>query len=109
MEKLDRAILDWIAAHNDDAALAAQLEAPTVRKRDYMQTGFFTYFEPQPELPQVESGFRPACPHISAPRLPDGAGCTLFLRDGRLHYLEIYSRGGFIPETLEDFRLGEAG
>jgi hypothetical protein len=37
----------------------------------------------------------------------DGAGCNLFLRNGRLHYLEIYARGGFIPETVDVFKLEE--
>ncbi|MDP6150500.1 MAG: hypothetical protein QGH46_04615 [Gammaproteobacteria bacterium] len=109
MEKLDQEILRWIAAHNSDAALGDHLEAASVKKRDYMRTGFFTYFEPQPDLPPVDSAIKPTCPHISSPELMDGAGSTLFLRNGQLHYLEIYSRGGFIPEELEDFQLGDAG
>ncbi len=109
MEKLDREILGWITAHNDDATLGAHLEAASVKKRDFMQTGFFIYFDSQPDLPPVDPGVRPACPHISAPELVDGAGCTLFLRNGQLHYLEIYSRSGFIPEKLETFQLGESG
>ena len=105
MQKLDSDILEWIAAHNDDAALKAQLAAATERRRDYMRTGFFLYLDTDRQLEPVASGFRAACPHITSPELMDGAGCTLFLRDGYLHYLEVYARGGFLPEQLEDYRL----
>jgi hypothetical protein len=37
--------------------------------------------------------------------LMDGAGVSLFMKNGRLHYLEIYSRGGFMPETMETWHL----
>ena len=42
---------------------------------------------------------------LEAPGLMHGAGSALFLRDGRLHYLEIYARGGFFPEQPESYRL----
>lgn len=104
---VDRDILDWIAAHTDDAALRAQLQRATVKKRDVMRTGFFVYFE-TPDGDAAEPGLRPVCPHLEAPGLMDGAGCELFLRDGRLHYMEVYARGGFLPEPLQDYQLGPA-
>jgi hypothetical protein len=107
MAKLDQEILRWVAANNGDATLGTHLEAASVRKRDYMKTGFLIYFDPKPDLPPIDSTIKAVCPHISSPELMDGAGCTLFLRNGQLHYLEIYSRGGFIQEQLEDFQLGE--
>jgi hypothetical protein len=105
MEKLDREVLDWIGAHTGDRTLAAHIDSATVKKRDYMRTGFFVYFESQADLPAIDSSVRPVCPHVTSPELMDGAGCSLFLRSGQLHYLEIYSRGGFIPEQLENFEL----
>jgi hypothetical protein len=106
LEKLDREVLDWIAAHTGDVALSAHIEAAAAKKRDYMRTGCFVYFEPRPELAVIDAAVRPVCPHVTSPELMDGAGCSLFLRNGQLHYLEIYSRGGFIPEQLESFELG---
>ncbi len=103
MEQVDRDILDWIASATGDAALSNQIRSAVVRKRDYTRTGFFVYFEPDGAAEPAAA--KPVCPMLQAPGLPDGAGCDLFLRDGRLHYLEVYARGGFLPEPLDDYRL----
>ena len=105
MNKLDKAILDWIGENNDNDLLSQQLAAAAVARRDYMKTGFFIYLRLSGDLPRLADGFRPRCPDIQAAGLIDGAGTTLFLRDGRLHYLEIYARGGFFPPELSDFEL----
>jgi len=104
MEKVDRDILDWIAAETGDPALSAQIAKASVKRRDYTRTGFFVYFEPDPAA--EPAGAAPVSPRLEAPGLMDGAGCDLFLRDGRLHYLEVYARGGFLPEPLADYQLG---
>lgn len=106
LQAVDRDILDWIAEHSADPALAGQIENARASRRDYTRTGFFVYFEPDPAAAPVPSGVRPVSARLDAPGLLDGAGCDLFLRDGRLHYLEVYARGGFLPETLDDYRLG---
>ena len=105
MEQLDRDILDWIAMQTADDALHEQIRCAAVRKRDYMRTGFFTYFDVPDTAPVISGELRPVCPHIESPDLMDGAGCGLFIRNGRLHYLEIYARGGFFPESLERYEL----
>jgi hypothetical protein len=107
MEILDRQILDWIASRSDNAVLREQLLHAQVIRRDYMQTGFFIYFElPESTLP-LQNITRPLCPDISSSLLFAGAGTALFFRNGKLHYLEIYARGGFFPENIEDFQLLE--
>jgi len=106
MEQVDRDILDWIASASGDAALAAQIAVAEVKKRDFLRTGFLVYFAPlDAAVPVVPAGVRPVCPHLESPELMDGAGCDLFLRNGRLHYLEVYARGGFMPEQPEGYRL----
>jgi len=107
MQALDRQILDWIASRSDNAALREQFRHAQVIRRDYMRTGFFTYFElPASTLP-LSNVIRPLCPDISSPLLLDGAGTAVFFRAGKLHYLEIYARGGFFPENIEEFELLE--
>lgn len=105
MEKLDSDILRWIVANNSNDALAGQLAAASVTRRDYTRTGFFIYLAVPETLPLVDAAFRPVCPDIAAPELLDGAGTSLFCRDGRLHYLELYARGGFFPESLDIYQL----
>lgn len=107
MEQLDRDILTWIAGRTGDPDLAGQIAAAGVRKRDSVQTGFFVYLETDTGLPRVGSQVRPVCPRIDGPGLMDGAGCSLFLRDGYLHYLEIYARGGFFPPEFAGWQLSE--
>ena len=105
MEQLDRQIIDWIAANATDEAVASQLRAASVRKRDYMRTGYFVYLDVPDDTPPIEGKINVVCPDIASSELLDGAGTELFLRDGRLHYLEIYARGGFFPPDLTEFRL----
>ncbi|MBT8421770.1 MAG: hypothetical protein HKN56_04285 [Gammaproteobacteria bacterium] len=102
----DKDILDYIAAQTGDAALTQQIQQAEVSRRDYTRTGLFVYFEPNAGAAAVAQGVRPVSARLDAPELMDGAGCDLFLRDGRLHYLEVYARGGFLPENLQDYRLG---
>jgi len=108
MEALDRDILNWIAERTGDPALSDQLAGAAVKRRDYMRTGFFLYLEAPAEAPTVDAGLRPICPHIIGSDLMDGAGCSLFLKNGRLHYLEVYARGGFMPESPEHYELQDA-
>jgi hypothetical protein len=105
MDKLDREILDWIASHSDDRMLREQLHHAKVVRRDYMRTGFFVYFELPDGVPLLDGIVRPLCPDILSPLLLDGAGSSLFFKNGRAHYLEIYARGGFFPKNLAEFQL----
>ena len=106
MEDLEKGILEWIAIHSDSAELSSQIASATVQRRDFMGTGLFLYLNVPADQPDVPANVRPVCPHIESEMLMDGAGCNLFMKNGQLHYLEVYSRGGFMPERLQDWRLG---
>jgi hypothetical protein len=108
MEALDRQIVDWIASRSDNAAFREQLLSAQVIRRDYMRTGFFIYFELPESTAPLTNIVRPLCPDVSSPLLFDGAGTALFFRNGKVHYLEIYARGGFFPENIEEFKLLES-
>ncbi len=105
LNKLELALCEWISAQTGDPLLAEQLASVAVKRRDYVRTGFFVYLDTSADRSEISADVRPCCPQILGPELPFGAGCNLFLKNGRLHYLEIYARGGFMPETLEHFEL----
>jgi hypothetical protein len=107
VEALEQDILNWIADHSASVELAAQISAAVVKKRDSMPTGVFLYFAVADDLAAVAQTVKPQCPHIDGADLMDGAGCSLMLKNGYLHYLEIYTRGGFMPEALEHYELRE--
>jgi len=108
MGELEQAVLGWIAQHSGSQELADQIAAAEVQKRDFMGTGLFLYLGVPEGFVPIPDGTRPVCPHIRSDMLMDGAGSSLFMKNGCLHYLEIYSRGGFMPETLEKWELGLA-
>jgi hypothetical protein len=109
MHKLDQEILAWIAERTDSNELKAQISSANVAKRDYMRTGYFIYFAVAPEVLPVDKSLKLVSPDILSTELRDGAGTTLFLRNGKIHYLEIYARGGFFPESLESYSLAMPG
>jgi hypothetical protein len=108
MGDLEEAILCWISENTGSPELEAQIRFAEVVKRDFMGTGLFLYLRVPESLDAIPDSVSPNCPHISSSMLMDGAGSSLFMKNGRLHYLELYSRGGFMPETLEKWEL-EAG
>jgi hypothetical protein len=105
MPGLDQDILDWISERSESKPLQAQIVGAKVVKRDYMRTGYFIYYEVAGDAAPVEKSGPLKSPDIMSPELPFGAGTTLFLRDGKLHYLEIYARGGFFPEDIQSYEL----
>jgi len=105
MNKFEKDVLDWVAEHSDCAELAAQIGAASLKKRDFMGTGCFLYLEVPDDMPPISADVKPVCPRVNSTMLMDGAGCSLFLRSGKLHYLEVYARGGFMPEDLQEWQL----
>ncbi len=105
---LEAQILEWIAERTPSPELSRQLRGAEVARRDYVRTGYFVYLRPSEESSAIEGRPKIQHPFIESPVLPDGAGCSLILKDGQLHYLEIYARGGFFPENLTDYELRPA-
>ena len=105
MTRLEQDVLQWIADHSGDSGLRAQIERASEKKRDFVGTGVFLYLQVPPDCPPLPQGVVTSTPTIVSPSLMDGAGASLFLKDGRLHYLELYSRSGFLPEELDDYDL----
>ena len=105
MGELETAVLNWIVENTDSPELAAQIRVAEAGKRDFMGSGLFLYLNVPDSLEPIPQGVSANCPHISSSMLMDGAGSSLFMKNGRLHYLEVYSRGGFMPEALEEWEL----
>ena len=105
MTNLEQAVLRWISDHSSDSALQGQLAAAKEKRRDFVGTGVFLYLDVPRDCPSVSRDVAMSCPRIVSPHLPDGAGVSLFLKEGYLHYLELYSRSGFLPEKLDEFDL----
>ncbi|MEC9374908.1 MAG: hypothetical protein VYA80_00895 [Pseudomonadota bacterium] len=103
--QLEQKLLHWIDSNTSNPFLSKQIESVSLKRRDYTRTGFFIYLNVDSACASVPANVQPICPLIKSQELFDGAGCNLFLREGQLHYLEIYARGGFLPENLENFQL----
>ena len=63
-----------------------------IDSRDFSDVGFFTNFEVSENLPLVEPpNFTAGNVDIQLENLPNGAGCVLFIRDGKISLLECYT------------------
>jgi len=109
MDDLLGRIIDWFGNRSGDAVLQEQLRSARVVRCDYVRTGYFVYFSVPEDAPLAAGVASVPGPDIVGPELLDGAGTTVFCRDGRLHYLEIYTRGGFFPQDPGDCQLADAG
>lgn len=105
MTALETQIIEWIVDKTTSSELKRQLGGAEVLRRDYVRTGYFVYLHLAEGFSSIEGRPKIQHPFIKSSALPDGAGCSLILKDGYVHYLEIYARGGFFPENLSDYEL----
>jgi hypothetical protein len=101
---LEAAILARIVARYQLPALTAQVQHCRVSQREYSGAGFFTTLEIPDSLDALPSDIKTpldGC-QVAAPGLLPGAGSLLFVREGRLDFLEVYTiEGDIVPEATE--------
>ncbi len=107
MTKLEKDILEWIAAHCDDKALATQCCMATVVSREHTGVGVYVNLELPDSAPACDIVRSPMHPYIESPQLEAGGGCVLFLENGRVSTLELYAYGDSFPDEMEEYSLHE--
>jgi hypothetical protein len=81
--------------------LRQQFAAAKIVSRNFSGVGFFTDFEVPDTAPLVEpSHFAAGNVDIQLENLRYGAGCVLFVRDGKLDFLECYTFSEPWPEQI---------
>jgi hypothetical protein len=103
---LEATLLRNIAECYQNPALAAQIGQCRVTLREYSGCGVFTTLEVPADSPLIVS----AAPtfdgnDMEAPELSGGAGSVLFIRDGRLHFLEVFAYADGDPTDLDSLTL----
>lgn len=83
------------------AALRKQYLSIHVVRHEFSGNGFFTTFEVPEGIPIVTpKNISGGNVEIELENLPNGAGCVLFIRDGKLSMLEIYSNTDPWPDRI---------
>ncbi|GAB3582201.1 hypothetical protein [Hymenobacter daeguensis] len=103
---LEAALLQGIAEFYRNDALAAQISQCRVTLREYSGCGFFTTLVVPDDSPGIDVGkpYLNGC-DVEAAGLSHGAGSILFVRDGRLDFLEVFAYLDGDPAALHDFTL----
>lgn len=103
---LEAALLRNIAECYQNPALAAQIDRCRVTLREYSGCGFFTTLVVPADSPVIVSAAQTFDGNdIEAPELSGGAGSVLFIRDGRLHFLEVFAYADGDPTALNNLTL----
>ena len=103
---LEAALLRSIAEYYQYPALAAQISACRVTLREYSGCGFFTTLSVPADSPLITGDERTFGGNdVEAPELSHGAGSVLFIRYGRLHFLEVFAYADGDPTALDRFTL----
>lgn len=107
MEKsaLEKEILAWFARESGSHELAAQCLSAEVTGREFTGSGLFVYLRASQSSPKCSFGCAPNAPLLRAPELLYGASISLWLKEGRLEFIEIASLGLSFPESLQSFEL----
>ena len=105
---MESALLQGIAACHRNPALTEQIERCRVAKREYSGCGFFTTLmvpEASPVVEIVGTGRILDGSNIKAPELSHGAASVLFLKDGRIHILEVFAYVDGDPAQVSGFTI----
>lgn len=101
---LEKAILKWIAERCDNEPIRQQIFAAYPTARELTGTGSFTKLALAPHIPRAE-GKVDMDPNIESDELESGGGCVLFLVDGKIDTLEIYTFGDKFNPNLKSWKL----
>ena len=83
------------------ATLRPQYVVAKIVKREFSGVGFFSHFEVPENVPLAEPpNFEAGSILIHLEKLPSGAGCILFVRKGKLDFLECYTFVDPWPERI---------
>jgi len=104
MKKIEQAILEWATQQHPE--MAHQIEMLEVDSRENSGAGLYVHFKPLP-LSVPALGIKSPCsgPQIESSQLEHGAGSLIWLKDGRISFIEIFAYGNQFPEELDEFEI----
>lgn len=104
---LEQAALDKLLAgdHPLLAALRRQASDARLVTRELTGVGFYCRFQVPPDSPRVERDVVIADVYAEIEGLAHGAGFALFVRDGRIQFLEGFTYDEPWPERIGAFEL----
>ncbi len=87
--------------HPTLAVLRQQYSSAKVIRREFSGVGFFTTFEVPENVPKIKpENITGGNVDIELDDMPNGAGCVLFVQDGKLSMLECYSNADPWPDRI---------
>lgn len=105
--QLENEIVNWLI--NKYPKLKNQFAKAVIIKREYSGVGFFIHFKITPKIQKLSaSDFNTSPidgPMIKSPDLEYGGQAILFIKNGFIDMLEIYSFGISFPEYIKSFQL----
>jgi len=107
--QLESDILKWMIDDTGDDNLRQQLSRSKLIKRNYTGAGFFLTLAVPDDVPKIldhENDINPVPgPYIESSVLEAGGDTVLYINDGIVKTLEIFSYGNMFPESLENYEL----
>ncbi|WP_345057899.1 hypothetical protein [Hymenobacter glaciei] len=105
-DAMEAALLRNIAEFYQNPALTAQISQCRVTLREYSGCGFFTTLTVPADSPIIisEEQFFGGS-DVEAPELSHGAGSVLFIKNGRLDFLEVFAYADGDAAALSSFAL----
>lgn len=107
--KLEKEILRFLINKYKGTTLSKQLSNSIIKSREYTGVGFYINFIIASDLGKIKTNELESNPiigpYIESSELKNGAGSQIFIKDGYITTLEIFSFSDNFPKKLEDFNL----
>ncbi len=102
-EKLEQELMKLLLQGDHPVldVLRKQYTVAKIASREFSGVGFFTKFEVSETVPLVEPlNFAAGHVGVQLEKVPNGMGCVLFVRNGKLAFLEGYTYTDLWPEQI---------
>ena len=101
---LEKGVLDWIADRSENKEIRLQIRSAYPTTREFTGTGSFTKLSVPPDIPKSDAKVSME-PNIDSDELDAGGGCVLFMVDGKVDTLEIYTFGEKFDPNIKSWKL----
>jgi hypothetical protein len=100
LNRLEKAVLNWVSENSDNSALTAQIATATLTKREWTKVGFHIEITVDSNCSAVDLSFP-----ISGPEIEHGACSLIWGKNGYINGIELAAYGDFFGEVVSQFSL----
>lgn len=107
LNRLEKAVLNWVSESTGNPALSAQIATASLTKREWTKVGFHIDLAVDGNCLPVDLSFPISGPEIESSVIENGACSLIWGANGYIKGIELSAYGSFFGEVVSQFSLQE--